>query len=63
MNTDIGQLKRIFKYLLGTTECDIFYEKQSNDEIIGSDIDFASDVDTCRSTTGYIFNINNIPIT
>lgn len=49
-------VKRNFKYLLGT-ESGLFYGNQNNNEILTgySDADFASDIDTRRSTTGYIF--------
>lgn len=40
--------------------CGLFYESQYNREVLTSysDADFAGDIDTHRSTTGYIFNIS-----
>lgn len=52
-------VKRIFKYLLGTKNCGLVYGSQDEHETLTgySDADFAGDLDTRRSTTGYIFII------
>ncbi|XP_071647121.1 uncharacterized protein [Temnothorax longispinosus] len=60
-------VKRIFKYLIGTANHDILYEcggSQVDMNLCGySDADFAGDVDTRKSTTGYTFCINNSLVT
>jgi len=59
-------VKRIFTYLLSTIDYDLLYKNQDNNNeiLVGySDADFAGDIDTRRSTTGYIFTIDNMPVT
>lgn len=60
-------VKRIFKYLVGTINHGILYESGGRKLEISlsgySDADFAGDVDTRRSTTGYAFCINNFLVT
>jgi len=64
-NSHWQPVKKIFKYLLDTINCSLFYESQNNGEMLTglSDANFAGDVDRCRSTTGYIFNIGSKPVT
>ncbi|XP_071571134.1 uncharacterized protein [Temnothorax nylanderi] len=61
-------VKRIFKYLIGTANHGILYAEcggsQVDINLCGySDADFAGDVDTRKSTTGYAFCINNSLVT
>lgn len=58
-------VKRIFAYLVGTCDLKIEYRSGgSNADLIGySDADFAGDVETRRSTTGFVFSKANGPIT
>lgn len=58
-------VKRIIKYLIGTKDIGIYYKNDVNSgELIGySDSDFAADLNTRRSTTGYIFKFCNGPVT
>jgi len=49
-------LKRVFRYLKGTKNYKLLYSSKGNANLIGySDADWAGDVDTRRSTTGYAF--------
>lgn len=55
-------LKRVLRYLKGTINQRIVYRK-SNDPLKGyCDADWAGDVDNRKSTTGYIFIMQNAPI-
>lgn len=60
-------VKRILKYLVGTINRGIMYEsggRQFDSNLsCYSDADFAGDVDTRRSTTGYAFCINKSLVT
>ncbi|UYV85057.1 K02A2.6-like, partial [Cordylochernes scorpioides] len=57
-------LKRIFKYLKGTLDSGILYKRKDVIKLIGySDSDFAGDIDTRRSTSGYIFLLAGGPVT
>lgn len=58
-------VKRIFKYLKGTAKLGICYSnRESESGLIGfSDADNAGDVETRRSTTGYIFELFGGPVT
>lgn len=58
-------VKRIFRYLLNTVGCGLSFESQNKGEaLVGySDADFAGDIDTRRSTTGYMFSVGNMPVT
>ena len=50
-------LKGVMRYLAGTLDCGIVYTADGG-EIIGyCDADFAGDIDTRRSTTGYVFTL------
>lgn len=63
--THWNAIKRIFKYLKETDHYGIMYTKNNAPNILKgySDSDFASDTDTRRSTTGYIFKLSNGPVT
>ena len=53
-------VKRIFKYLKGTINLGIFYASGGENQLIGySDADHAGDIETRRSTSGYIFKYND----
>ena len=55
--------KRVLAYLVGTSDVGIEY-KNVNDCITGySDSDYAGDVDTRRSTTGFVFTLSGGPVT
>lgn len=58
----VNAVKRVIRYLIDTRDYFIRYG-DSNDFIGYSDSDFASDLDTRKSTTGYIFLMNGGPIT
>lgn len=58
----VNALKRIIRYLINTKEKSIKY--YCDCELVGySDSDFAGDLDTRRSNTGYIFLMNGGPVT
>lgn len=57
-------LKRIFRYLNATSDYYIEYKKEDSVNLVGyTDADFARDIDTRRSTTGYVFLANSSAIT
>jgi hypothetical protein len=58
-------VKRIFKYLKGTVDLGIMYKNSGSEiELVGyTDSDFAGDIDTRRSTSGFIFELSNGPVT
>lgn len=52
----VNAVKRILKYVKGTMDLGILYECGGEMEFIGySDADYAGDVETRRSTSGYVF--------
>jgi hypothetical protein len=54
----VAAVKRILRYLKGTTSYGLWYEKGKGDELTGwSDSDYAGDIDDRRSTSGYVFMI------
>lgn len=57
-------IKRIFRYLAGTSELGILYKKtDKNSDLLGySDVDYAGDLETRRSTLGYIFLLSGGPV-
>jgi hypothetical protein len=56
-------VKRILRYLRGTVDRGITFSRRGNSNLIGfCDADWAGDKDTRRSTTGYIFQLANGPI-
>lgn len=56
-------VKRIFRYLKGTINFGICYKGDKIDFKAYSDADFAGDVDTRRSTSGYVTMIAGAPVT
>ena len=49
-------VKRLLRYMKGTSELKLEYSKQENSTLIGyCDADWANDVDERKSTTGYLF--------
>jgi len=67
-NYDISHwnaVKRIFKYLKETLDYGITYRNNGSIPKLEeySDFDYAADIDTRRSTSGYIFKIMNSPVT
>lgn len=58
----INAVKRIIRYLISTKEMSIVYD--SDTELVGySDSDFAGDLDSRKSNTGYLFLMNGGPVT
>lgn len=56
----VKAVKRIFKYLKNTINYGIFYVSGGESQLIGySDADHAGDIETRRSTSGYIFKYND----
>jgi hypothetical protein len=55
-------VKRILRYLKGTTEMNILVKPKSIEVVGFSDADWAGDIDTRRSTTGYIFKVGGTPV-
>lgn len=57
-------VKWIFKYLKGTMECGIMFERQHGDISVQGyvDADYAGDLDDRRSHTGYVFTFAGGPI-
>lgn len=64
-NSHWNAVKRIIRYLVGTVNYGILYESDINNlSLLGfSDADFASDIETRRSTAGYLFKLAKGPIT
>ena len=53
-------VKRILRYLRGTTDFGLVYDGKSSVNLVGfSDADWAGDVNTRRSTSGYVFQLGN----
>jgi hypothetical protein len=55
-------VKRILRYLKETVKFGINCDPKSTELVGYSDADWAGDLDTRRSTTGYIFKFGNVPI-
>ena len=56
-------LKRILRYLKGTTNIGILYKHDGSDKCVGySDADWAGDPSDKKSTSGYIFMFSDGPI-
>ena len=51
--------KRVLRYLKGTVDLGVFYRKEGNGELMAyTDSDYAGDVDDRKSTSGYVFLLN-----
>lgn len=62
--THWNAVKRIFKYLLGSMNYSIVYKGTSSSELIGyADADYARDINTRHSTSGYVFLMNGGAVT
>ncbi|XP_057451761.1 secreted RxLR effector protein 161-like [Lotus japonicus] len=49
-------VKRIFRYLNGTIDLGILYNRKGNEDLVAfTDSDYAGDFDDRRSTSGYVF--------
>lgn len=56
----VNAIKRILKYIKGTMDVGIWFENCNNLDLCGySDADYAGDVETRRSTSGYVFMLGN----
>ena len=54
-------MKRIFRYLRGTSDVGLIYGGDTQCLVTGySDSDYAGDVDTRRSMTGYVFTLGGL---
>jgi hypothetical protein len=52
----MATMKRILRYLKGTTNYELMFEKGKGEKLIGwSDSDYARDLDGIRSTSRYVF--------
>ena len=57
-------VKRILRYLRGTSNFGLVYDGNNGNELLGySDADWAGDVNTRRSTSGYVFRYGNSTVT
>lgn len=59
-------LKRIFRYLKGTVDYGILYSRSPDGNVVlsgASDSDWAGDIDSRKSTSGYVFNIGSGTVT
>jgi hypothetical protein len=57
-------VKRIFRYLAGTWDSGILYGRGGTSTLVGySDSDYAGDVETGRSMTGFVFCLGESPVT
>jgi hypothetical protein len=61
----VNAVKRIFRYLIGTKDHKLCFSgsNDSKHELVGyCDSDYAGDINTRRNTNGYVFRLNNGPI-
>ncbi len=57
-------MKRILRYLKGTTQFGLLYAKGNSSDLVGySDADWAGDCNDYKSTTGYMFQIGGTAVT
>jgi hypothetical protein len=56
-------VKRIFRYLNGTRDFGLIYTKGHHNLVGYSDSDYAGDIETRKSTTGYVFQLGNNTVT
>ena len=57
-----GAVKRIFAYLKGTVNMELVFQGTLSDLIGYTDSDWAGDIATRRSTSGYVFNVGSAAI-
>lgn len=58
--SDVASVKRILKYIKGSTNFGILFSNNVKLSIVGySDADYASDVETRCSTSGYLFTLGS----
>ena len=56
----LDAIRRILRYVQGTLSFGIFYEAGKKNELVGfCDADYAGDLSTRRSTTGYVFSLGS----
>ena len=56
-------IKHIMRYLNGTRNYGLLYDKEKVTDFIGySNEDWASDLDDCRSTSGYLFKLSGAAV-
>ena len=56
-------IKRVLRYLKGTLDFGLIFKRTENFELIGySDADWAGDIETRKSTSGYVFLLGGNPI-
>ncbi|GIL81147.1 hypothetical protein Vretimale_12737 [Volvox reticuliferus] len=59
----MGMAKGVLRYVAGTRNLGLVFRRRPEEDIDGySDSDWAGDLDTRRSTTGYVFRINGTAI-
>ncbi|XP_048498244.1 uncharacterized mitochondrial protein AtMg00810-like [Beta vulgaris subsp. vulgaris] len=60
MKRHLEAVRRILRYVKGTIYYGILYRNDKEFEVVGyCDADYAGDLDTRRSTTGYVFNLGS----
>jgi len=53
-------VKRVLRYLKGTSDFGIFYKKGGSDDLVAyADSDYAGDLEDRKSTPGYVFLISS----
>jgi hypothetical protein len=58
--TRLESVKKILRYVKGTLDYDILYQKDGVCQVISyCDADYAGDYDTRRSTVGYVFSLGS----
>ena len=63
-NTHWQAVKRIFRYLKGTSDMRLCYNGKDDVQLVGyADADWANDKETRRSVTGYVFMYAGVPVT
>ncbi|XP_048503073.2 secreted RxLR effector protein 161-like [Beta vulgaris subsp. vulgaris] len=58
MKRHLEVVRRILRYVKGTIDYGILYRNDKEIEVVGY-CDYAGDLDTRRSTTGYVFNLGS----
>ena len=62
-STHWAALKRILRYLRGTSDLGILYNSETNMPLVAySDADWAGDVNDRKSTSGYIFQLSGAAV-